>query len=156
MAEVKRMNRLYKKALLRRGRSHAILVYHGDRPVGWCQYGVADELPRIDAGRGYKKVGRPKGRVKLWRITCFFVDREYRSKGVAKLALHSALESIKSQGGGVIEAYPVVSKKMASVPEWRWFGTPSMFLREHFTEVAPLGTSWVLMRTTILNAKVPV
>jgi len=145
-AEVERLNRLDKELLIRNGRSHAILVYHGERPVGWCQYGVADELPRIDAGRGYKKVGRPSGGARLWRITCFFVDREYRGKGVAKLALHSALDSIRSQGGGIVEAYPVVSGKMASVPEWRWFGTPSMFLRERFTKIAPLGTSGVLMR----------
>jgi GNAT superfamily N-acetyltransferase len=144
-----RLNRRDKELLVRRGRSHAILVYHGVRPVGWCQYGVADELPRIDAGRGYKKVGRPSGVLKLWRITCFFVDREYRGRGVAKLALHSALESIRSQGGGVVEAYPVVSEKMSRVPEWRWFGTPSMFLREHFAKIAPLGTSGVLMRKVL-------
>lgn len=147
--ELKRVNRRDKKALVRKGRSHAVLVYEGGRSVGWCQYGIADELPRIDAGRGYKKVGRPAGSKKLWRITCFFVDREYRSKGIAKFALHEALQSIRREGGGVVEAFPVTSEKMARVPEWRWFGTPSMFSREHFTEVAPLGTSGVLMRRVI-------
>ena len=77
------------------------------------------------------------------------VDRRYRGHGVAKLALNTALESIKKPGGGVVEANPVVSKKMAAVPEWRWFGTPSMFLKEGFPRVAPLGTSGVLMRRMI-------
>ncbi len=142
-------NRKFKEALVRQKRSHATLVYDEGRPVGWCQYGEADELPRIDAGRGYKKVGRPAEKGKLWRITCFFVDREYRGRGVSKFALHSALLSIGWQGGGIVEAYPVVSSKMAAVPEWRWFGTPSMFRREGFTKVAPLGTSGVLMRKII-------
>lgn len=110
---------------------------------------MADELPRIDAGRGYKKVGRPVGFEKLWRITCFFVDREYRGKGVSKFALHKSLESIRSQGGGIVEAYPVVSEKMARVPEWRWFGTPPMFRREKFRKIAALGTSGILMRRII-------
>jgi len=145
-AEATLANRRDKRAIVRKGRSHAILVYDGERPVGWCQYGPADELPRVDAGRGYKKVGRPGGVEKLWRITCFFVDREYRGRGLAKFALHAALQSIANQGGGIVEAYPVVSEKMARVPEWRWFGTPSMFRREGFEEVAPLGTSGVLMR----------
>jgi predicted GNAT family acetyltransferase len=148
-SELKRINGRDKEALVRKGRSHAILVYEGEIPVGWCQYGTDDELPRIDAGRGYKKVGKPAGTEKLWRITCFFVDRQFRGKGVAKIALKAALQSIRSQGGGIVEAYPVVSKKMAAVPEWRWFGTPSMFRREHFTKVAQLGTSGVLMRRVV-------
>jgi GNAT superfamily N-acetyltransferase len=148
--EWKKINRKDKEALVRQGRSHAILVYSDETPVGWCQYGVRDELPRIDAGRGYRKVRPVVGNERLWRITCFFVDREYRGSGVAKIALHAALESIRKQGGGIVEAYPVVSKKMAAVPEWRWFGTPNMFRRERFKPVAPLGTSGLLMRRTIL------
>lgn len=148
-AEWKRINKKDKETLVQQGRSHAILVYQGKTPVGWCQYGSKDELPRIEAGRNYRKVGPPVEAEKLWRITCFFVDRAYRGKGVSKFALKAALESIKKQGGGTVEAYPVVSKKMAAVPEWRWFGTPGMFRREGFKAVAPLGTSGVLMRKTI-------
>ncbi len=148
--EREKVNRRTKETLVRQGRSHAILVFDDETPIGWCQYGVKDELPRIDAGRGYRKVEPEVGAEKLWRITCFFVDKEHRGKGVAKIALHAALESIKKKGGGIVEAYPVVSKKMAAVPEWRWFGTPSMFRREKFKPVAPLGTSGLLMRRTIL------
>jgi GNAT superfamily N-acetyltransferase len=149
IAQWARINRKDKEALVRQGRSHAIMVYEEGTPVGWCQYGSDEELPRIDAGRGYRKVGRPDGSLKLWRITCFFVDRKHRGKGVSKVALRAALQSIRRKGGGIVEAYPVVSKKMAAVPEWRWFGTPSMFRRERFKVVAPLGTSGVLMRKTI-------
>jgi ribosomal protein S18 acetylase RimI-like enzyme len=140
-ADLKKANRRDKATLVREGRSHAILVYDGTIAIGWCQYGSREELPRIDARLGYRKVGPPPGAKKLWRITCFFVDSRYRGRGIAKLALKAALESIKKQGGGIVEAYPVVSKKMAAVPEWRWFGTPGMFLKEGFQKVAPLGTS---------------
>src|SRR6266705_929288 len=136
--EWKRRNRLDKRALVRSGRSHAILVYDGQ-----------EELPRIDARRTYRKVAPPVEVKKLWRITCFFVDPKYRGRGVAKFALRAALDSIGKEGGGVVEAYPVASPKMAAVPEWRWFGTPGMFRKEGFRTVAPLGTSGVLMRKTI-------
>jgi GNAT superfamily N-acetyltransferase len=144
-----RINRRDKEELVRQGRSHAIVIYDEGTPVGWCQYGTDSELPRIDAGRGYKKLGRPAGADRLWRITCFFVDRQYRGKGVAKAALREALHSIELKGGGIVEAYPVVSKKMEAVPEWRWFGVPSMFLAEGFVTVGPLGTSGVLMRKVV-------
>ena len=149
IAEWKKINRRDKKTLVWQGRSHAILVYEGKTAIGWCQYGAQAELPRIDAGRNYRKVGPPVGAEKLWRITCFFVDRAYRGRGVSKIALKAALDSIKKQGGGIVEAYPVVSTKMAAVPEWRWFGTPGMFRKEGFRTVAPLGTSGVLMRKTV-------
>ena len=148
--ELKKINKKDKETLVRQDRSHAILVYDDKTPVGWCQYGTRNELPRIDAGRNYRRARPLIGAEKLWRITCFFVDRDYRGKGVSKVALHAALESIKSMGGGIVEAYPVVSRKMAAVPEWRWFGTPNMFRKERFKPVAPLGTSGLLMRRTIL------
>src|SRR2546426_676523 len=34
-----RVNHSYKENLVMQGKSHAILVYDGKRPVGWCQYG---------------------------------------------------------------------------------------------------------------------
>jgi len=145
----KKTNRRDKRTLVRAGRSHSILVYEGTVPVGWCQYGPPEELPRIDAGRNYRKLSPSAGNAKLWRITCFFVDRKTRGRGVATFALKAALASIKDQGGGVVEAYPVVSAKMAAVPEWRWFGTPGMFRKEGFRVVGRLGTSGVLMRKSI-------
>src|SRR2546428_129633 len=81
--EWKRRNRRDKRRLVREGRSHAILVYDGKTAIGWCQYGDRNELSRIDARRTYRKAAPPVGDVKLWRITCFFVDPKYRAPGVA-------------------------------------------------------------------------
>ena len=147
-SEWRRVNRRDKARLVKEGRSHAILVYEGETPVGWCQYGPAVELPRIDAGRNYRRAA-PRVPGRLWRITCFFVDRRLRGRGVSRVALRGALASIAKRGGGTVEAFPVVSPKMAAVPDWRWFGTPGMFEREGFSRVAKLGTSGVLMRRVV-------
>ena len=125
--EHREVNRRDKPELVREGRSHAVLVYEDETPLGWCQYGPREELPRIDASRNYRKADPPGEEGRLWRITCFFVDRAYRGRGVAKFALKAALESIGRRGGGIVEAYPVVSEKR---PEYRWFGTLGMFERE--------------------------
>ena len=65
------------------------------------------------------------------------------------MALKAALASLPREGGGTLEAYPVVAPRMAAFPEWRWFGTPGMFRREDLREVAKLGTSGVLMRRKV-------
>ena len=134
-------NRRAKKALVERRRSHGILVYAGVQAVGWCQYGTRAELPRVDAGRNYRKLSSSPP-AKLWRITCFFIDRDFRHKGVAQAALRGALAAIEKRGGGTVEAYPATNPKAVAL----WFGTVGMFRRERFRKVADLGASNVLMR----------
>lgn len=137
-------NRREKKRLVDEGAAHGILVYSGGEPVGWCQYGPKEEAPRIDATRRYRSLGLEDTGEKLWRISCFCVDRKHRRSGVAAAGLQAALDSIRKKGGGVVEAYPVTRKGALAT----WFGTVSMFERRGFRVVAPFGRSNVLMRKT--------
>lgn len=138
-------NRRDKKRMVEERRSHGILVYHGDEPVGWCQYGPKEEVPRIDATRRYRNLALVTGGERLWRISCFSVDRKYRRRGVATVGLAAALDSIRTRGGGTVEAFPVTRGGALAT----WFGTVSMFRRAGFTIVAPFGRSNVLMRRTV-------
>ena len=65
-------------AIARSTMAHAALVFDGDVAVGWCQFGTPEELPSIKHKKEYKA-----GLVSLpdYRLTCFFVDRDYRRKG---------------------------------------------------------------------------
>ena len=141
-------NRRRLQGLVDAGRAHGILAYSGDEAVGSCAYGRKEEFPKIDRGRAYRKLQPPPEGA--WRIVCFVVAVGHRRKGVAAAALRAALESIRSQGGGPVEAYPVTG------PRWGagslWFGTVHMFEREGFRKVTPLGTS-VLMRKVVRPLK---
>ena len=46
-------NRDAKQQLVQRGAVHQVLVYDGDRCVGWCQFGTPPELPNIKSRRAY-------------------------------------------------------------------------------------------------------
>ena len=145
-------NKLSKRALVDEGASHGILLYDGENPVGWCAYGLRQEFPRIDRGRNYKRLNLKDDPGKLWRIACFFVDKDYRGKGVANIALKAVLDSIKAKGGGVVEAYPVThraAKSWSKWSNWLWFGTESMFAREKFRVAGKLGPHHLLMRRSI-------
>ncbi len=151
-SERRAKNKRDKKSLVDQDRSHGVLLYDGGNPIGWCAYGLRQEFPRIDNGRNYKRLDKLDEPEKLWRITCFFVDRDYRKKGVADLALKAALDSIKEHGGGVVEAYPVTQKSAKAWSKWSswfWFGTESMFERENFKLVGPMGPHHLLVRRTI-------
>ncbi len=138
-------NRRQRRELVENGGSHGILVYAKGEPVGWCQYGPEEELPRIDNNRGYRRLAAEGDMNRLWRITCFVVDRRYRKRGVASAALKAALDAIRKKGGGHVEAYPI--NRWGAYAEYR--GTVSMFQKEGFKIVAPFGKSNVVMRRTI-------
>ncbi len=96
-------NRGRKQRLVSEGRAHAALVFDGDAAVAWCQYGQPGELPDIYHRKEYEAgLGTPPD----YRLTCVFVDRQHRGRGVADIAVRGALELIAQAGGGVVEAYP--------------------------------------------------
>jgi GNAT superfamily N-acetyltransferase len=142
-------NRRMQKSLLDRGCSHGILVYVEGEPVGWCQYGLKEELPRIDSNRNYRGIAAAENAEKVWRITCFVVDRKFRRRGIAGAALRAALKSIATKGGGLVEAFPVENWEGKAFGNMSTNGTVSMFKKEGFKIVAPFGNTNVVMRRTI-------
>jgi ribosomal protein S18 acetylase RimI-like enzyme len=138
-----------KKALVEMGRSHGILIYVDKIPVGWCQFGLSEELPRIDASRNYRGLAPKNGMKTLWRITCFVVDKKHRKNGIASAALRSALEAIAERGGGLVEAYPVADWSGGAFGNMSTHGTVSMFKKQGFTVAAPFGNTNVLMRRMV-------
>ena len=154
-------NRGEKKKLVERGRSHGVLVYANGEPVGWCQYGRAEELPRIDSNRNYGGLAPPPSSLPQWRITCFVVDRKHRRRGVATVALRAALDSIAKRGGGIIEAFPLVEwedfrrselRQRGHAPSFgnmSTHGTVSMFQKHGFETIGAYGAANVVMRKKI-------
>ena len=136
--------RSLKQRRVREGRAHAALVYDGSTCVGWCQFGPTDELPRIKHRRAYLEglTGLPD-----WRITCFFVDRDCRRKGVATVALSGALREIARLGGGTVESFPEDVKGRSVSASFLHNGTISMFERQGFRRVRRLGKNhWLVTR----------
>jgi GNAT superfamily N-acetyltransferase len=117
--------RAYEERLVREGKAHAALVFDGDAAVAWCQYGSPDELPRIYHRKQYDATRTEEA--PDYRITCFFVDRDYRRQGVAAVAHRGALDLVAKAGGGVVEGYPrdTQGKKVSS--SFLYSATRSLF-----------------------------
>lgn len=152
-AERQVRNRRQKRALVEQGAAHGVLVYSQGVPVGWCQYGRREELPRIDNQRAYQGLA-PQGGEGFWRITCFAVLKPYRKRGVASVALDAAVEAIRRHGGGLVEAYPITHWLARAFGNESTHGTESMFAKAGFRRVGPFGSgtrysSHVLMRKTV-------
>lgn len=129
-----------------RGKAHAALVFDGDVAVGWCQFGSPAELPSIYHLKEYN-AGLDKA--PDYRLTCFFVDRNYRRKGVAAVALRGALDLIAKAGGGVVEAYPQDTQGKRTSGSFLYNGTRSLFEKAGFSYDRPKGNNHCVMRKTV-------
>jgi hypothetical protein len=136
--------RALKEARVRDGRAHAALVFDGALCLGWCQFGPTDELPRIKHLKAYSEGLRE---LPDWRITCFFVGRGHRHRGVAESGLAGALREIGRLGGGVVESYPEDTSGRKVSGSFLNNGTLAMFERHGFVCDRQIGKHrWVVSR----------
>lgn len=130
-------NREFKRKLVNEGHAHAALVFDGDVAVAWAQYGSVAELRNIHHRKEWEQ-----GVVRMpdYRITCLFVDRRYRHKGMAAVAVQGALALIAKAGGGLVESYPhdlPPGKKTSA--SFLYNATRSMYERLGFDYQRPKG-----------------
>ncbi|MFC5286607.1 GNAT family N-acetyltransferase [Actinokineospora guangxiensis] len=138
-------NRADKHQRVRDGRTHAALVFDGERCAGWCQFGSPAELPEIKSRRRYDKdlIALPD-----WRVTCMFTGKGQRRRGVADAALGGALAEIARLGGGTVEGYPEETDDRTLSGSFLHTGPMAAFENHGFTRTRPLSPHrWVVTRT---------
>lgn len=140
-------NRAYKERLVGQGRAHAALVFDGAEAVAWCQYGTVEELPNIHHRKEWEQglAQQPD-----YRLTCLFVDRRYRRKGVAAVAVRGALTLIGTSGGGLVESYPhdLPEGKRTSA-SFLYNATRTMYERLGFSYQRPKGKGNCVMTIAV-------
>ena len=110
--------------------------------VGWCQFGTAEEVPRIKSRAAYEKSSATSPH---WRIACCYVGKGHRRRGVAAAALAGAVDLIAGLGGGTVEGYP---EDAGSVPAGFLFnGALSTYEKLGFIRDRKIGKHrWVVTR----------
>ena len=123
-------NRRAMKALVQSGTEPGILAYSGDRAVGWCSVAPREEYIRL----GSSRILKPVDDVPVWSISCLFISRDYRNRGVSVALLRAAIDFVAARGGTVVEGYPVEPKSAEMPPAFAWTGIASAYLRAGFRE----------------------
>jgi GNAT superfamily N-acetyltransferase len=108
-----------------------ILGYEDGVVVGWASLGPRHDFVRLERSRVMKQVDDQP----VWSLPCFFVDREWRGRGMATQLLKAAQEFAIANNAETLEAYPV-DRSDRTPPDSAFYGLKTMFDKEGFVEVA--------------------
>ena len=136
-------NREAMRAIVGSGEVPGLLGYLDGRPVGWCAVAPRERYPALIRSR----VLQPVDDQPCWSVSCFFVHRDYRRKGVATALLRAAIDYVKKKGVKLLEGYPVEPKGDKRIPPaFAWTGIPKAFESVGFSEVARRSPTRPMMR----------
>jgi GNAT superfamily N-acetyltransferase len=135
-------NRKAMKAIVEAGKIPGILAFAQDRAVAWCSVAPREHFTALARSR----ILKPLDNLPVWSISCFFVEKNYRHKGLSTQMIKAALDYVKKNGGSVVEAYPVEPKKDKMPDAFAWTGLASSFIKAGFKECARRSETRPIMR----------
>jgi GNAT superfamily N-acetyltransferase len=135
-------NRKAMKAIVEAGKIPGILAFAQDRAVAWCSVAPREHFTALARSR----ILKPLDNLPVWSISCFFVEKNYRHKGLSTQMIKAALDYVKKNGGSVVVAYPVEPKKDKMPDAFAWTGLASSFIKAGFKECARRSETRPIMR----------
>ena len=136
-------NRKAMKALIEAGEIPGLLGYLDGQPVGWCALAPREHYPALNRSRVLKPVDDQP----CWSVSCLFVHREYRQRGVSIQLLRAAINYVRGKEVEILEGYPVEPKSDKPIPPaFAWTGIPKAYEAAGFREVARGSPTRPIMR----------
>jgi GNAT superfamily N-acetyltransferase len=104
-----------------------LLGYINNDAIAWCSIAPRETHQRLDGDENLEKV---------WSLTCFYIKKEYRRKGITEYLIKHAIKYAQENGAKYIEAYPVKPES----PSYRFMGFIKTFEKAGFNFVKMAGT----------------
>jgi GNAT superfamily N-acetyltransferase len=142
-------NRRAFRRIVARGEAPGVLAYAGGAPVGWCAIAPRRAYPVL----ARSPILKPVDDAPVWAITCLFVPRPYRRRGVSARLLDAAAAFARRRGARIVEGYPT-EPRGAAIPDVHVFtGLRSAFDRAGFAEVARRSPTRPIMRRAVYGRR---
>jgi GNAT superfamily N-acetyltransferase len=134
--------------IVKRGPPVGLLAFEGELAVGWCQVTPRSAVPHLERTRFCKAVDD----MPVWSVTCFYIRRGYRRRGVTSALIDAAIKTAKRAKAPALEAYPVDTTQTRSVTAM-YTGTASTFERAGFETVARPAPHRPIMRLELRRGR---
>jgi GNAT superfamily N-acetyltransferase len=141
-------NRLAFKKLVDGGAAPGVLAYDAGRPVGWCAVQPKEAYASLARSRTKTIDANSTPTGPAWSVTCFFIAKDYRGRGLSLALLNAAVAHARRQGARLIEGYPIDTDKRA-MDFSSFMGTAQVFAKAGFAEAARQSPNRPIMRLEI-------
>lgn len=141
-------NKQAMRALVRTGSVPGLLAYLDGEPVGWCAVAPREVYLALERSPSRKAVDGER----VWSITCLYVERTHRRHHLTAQLIEAAVAYVRSQGGRIVEAYPVPPKPGVTSTAYAYTGFVSMFEDAGFAECARRRKTRPIMRRRVRAA----
>jgi GNAT superfamily N-acetyltransferase len=122
-------NRAAFRSVVTDGPPPGLVALDGELAVGWCQLGPRASLPQLAREWRLRTVDEQP----VWSISCFYVRKSHRRRGVNAALIAAALEAARRAKAPALEAYPF-DRELS--PSSTSTGFASTFARAGFQIVA--------------------
>lgn len=135
-------NRASIHALIDEGAEPGLIAYADGAPAGWVAVSPRADLPRMAGSRILKPVDdRP-----AWSISCLFVGRDFRRRGISEALVKAAADHAFEHGAQIVEGYPHDTGGAAQPDTFVWTGLIGAYAKAGFREVARRSPKRPMMR----------
>lgn len=141
-------NKYAMKDIVYKDKPAGVLAYVDDTPIGWCAVAPREVYKRLEGSRVLKRIDDNP----VWSITCLFIAKAFRRKGISTELIKGAIEYAKLNEANIVEAYPVVPYDNNVPDAFLWTGIPAAFEVVGFTEVERR-SKWKPMMRYYINHK---
>jgi GNAT superfamily N-acetyltransferase len=138
-------NRNALRRIVQSGKRPGVIGYVARRPVAWCAVAPREEYPALSRSR----VLAPFDDQRVWSISCLFVLKSMRRRGISVRMLEAAVAHAAARGARVVEGYPVEPHSADAPGPFIWTGTASAFREAGFREVIRRSRTRPIMRRRI-------
>jgi GNAT superfamily N-acetyltransferase len=135
-------NRLSFRDIVASGAPTGVMAYVDSKPVGWCAVAPRQDYSALARSR----VLMPVDDKPVWSVTCFYISRQWRRRGLTVQLLKAAVDFAKKNGAKIVEGYPHDPQSGTMADAFAWTGFVSAFREAGFEEVARRSPSRPIMR----------
>jgi GNAT superfamily N-acetyltransferase len=121
-------NKKTMKKIINSNEIPGILAYYENEPIGWCAFAPREKYIRLDNSRVLAAVDNEK----VWSITCFFINKNFRRMGLSTELLKAVIKYCKKKKAKILEAYPQEPYSDNIPAAFVWTGIPSAFEKAGF------------------------
>lgn len=142
-------NRRALRMIVKSGESPGIIGYLESKPIGWCAVAPRKVYKYLERSRVLKPIDEEQ----VWSVSCLFVSKSHRRRGISAKLLRAAAEFAIKSGAKIVEGYPIIPTMKKTPGPFIWTGTPVAFKRAGFREVYRWSQARPIMRFSTLGAE---